>query len=261
MPQPDANWSDKDYVENLRSKFIVFDGPDGSGKSTQRERFGERLESLGADVVHCKDPGGTDFGNMIRSILLDHDLTKMNVRCETLLFMASRAQLVGEVVKPALDAGKTVLCDRFISSTCAYQVAAGHLAEDDKERGKGTNNAKDVLQIMEILELGHFAVKETWPDLTLVLDVPIELGFERTGRQPKHAGKNRSRHAGQGMLLDDVQTDAMEARPLDFHRKVRDTMLTLPDNYPRKVVIVDGSRESDAVHEDVWQVVARAFQQ
>ncbi len=241
MPQSDAIWSDKDYVENLRSKFIVFDGPDGSGKSTQRERFGERLESLGADVVHCKDPGGTDFGNMIRSILLDHDLTKMDVRCETFLFMASRAQLVGEIVKPALAAGKTVLCDRFISSTCAYQVAAGY----DMKR---------------VLELGQYAVEDVWPDLTLILDVPIELGFERTGRQPKHAGKNRSRHAGQGMLLDDVQTDAMEARPLDFHRKVRDTLLSLPDSYPRKVVIVDGGLESDAVHENIWQAVARGFQ-
>jgi len=241
MPQTDAIWSDKDYVHNLRSKFIVFDGPDGSGKSTQRERFGERLESLGGEVVHCKDPGGTDFGNMIRSILLDHDLTTMDVRCETFLFMASRAQLVGEKVKPALDAGKTVLCDRFISSTCAYQVAAGY----DMKR---------------VLELGQYAVEDVWPDLTLILDVPIELGFERTGRQPKHAGKNRSRHAGQGMLLDDVQTDAMEARPLEFHRKVRDTMLSLPDTYPRKVIIVDGSAESDAVHEHVWQAVARAFQ-
>ncbi len=241
MPQSDAIWTDKDYVENLRSKFIVFDGPDGSGKSTQRERFGERLEALGGEVVHCKDPGGTDFGNMIRSILLDHDLTNMDVRCETFLFMASRAQLVGEKVKPALEAGKTVLCDRFISSTCAYQVAAGY----DMKR---------------VLELGQYAVEDVWPDLTLILDVPIELGFERTGRQPKHAGKNRSRHAGQGMLLDDVQTDAMEARPLDFHRKVRDTMLSLPESYPRKVMIVDGSGEADAVHEDVWQVVARAFQ-
>ena len=178
---------------------------------------------------------------MIRSILLDHDLTNMDVRCETFLFMASRAQLVGEKVKPALEAGKTVLCDRFISSTCAYQVAAGY----DMKR---------------VLELGQYAVEDVWPDLTLILDVPIELGFERTGRQPKHAGKNRSRHAGQGMLLDDVQTDAMEARPLDFHRKVRETMRTLPETYPRKVMIVDGSGDADAVHEEVWQVVARAFQ-
>ena len=86
----------------------------------------------------------------------------------------------------------------------------------------------------------------------------ISWGFERTGRQPKHAGKNRSRHAGQGMLLDDVQTDAMEARPLEFHRKVRDTMLTLVEKYPRKVVIVDGNSETETVHERVWQAVARA---
>ncbi|NOX57749.1 MAG: dTMP kinase [Planctomycetes bacterium] len=231
--------SDEACVKRLRAKFIVFDGPDGSGKSTQRELFGDRLEAAGGDVVHCKDPGGTDFGNMIRSILLDHDLSKMDVRCETFLFMASRAQLVGEIVKPALAAGKIVLCDRFISSTCAYQVAAGY----DMKR---------------VLELGQYAVENVWPDLTLVLDVPIETGFQRTGRQPKHAGKNRSKHAGQGMLLDDVQTDAMEARPLDFHRKVRNTLLSLPETYPREVIVVNGVAETQTVHDRVWEAVAGA---
>lgn len=226
-------------VDKLRGKFIVFDGPDGSGKSTQRERFGEALTAAGGDVVHCKDPGGTFFGDEIRTILLHHDLAGMDVRCETFLFMASRAQLVGQVIDPALAAGRIVLCDRFISSTCAYQVAAGYDVE-------------------KVLTLGRFAVGDTWPDLTIILDVPPELGFERTGRQPKHAGRNRAKHAGQGVLLDDVQHDAMEARPLDFHRRVREAMLKLPDVYPKPVLIIDGSGQADAVHQSVCDAVQRA---
>jgi dTMP kinase len=226
-------------VDRLRGRFIVFEGPDGSGKSTQRQLFGDRLVRGGAEVVHTKDPGGTEFGDMIRQILLGHDLSKMDVRCETFLFMASRAQLVAEVVAPALAQGKTVLCDRFISSTCAYQVAAGY----DFDR---------------VVELGRFAVENTWPDLTIVVDVATEVGFERTGRRPKHAGKNRSRHAGQGMLLDDVQHDAMEARPLEFHRRVREALLALPGRYPRPVLIVDGLGGQEAVHQRVWEAVARA---
>ena len=228
-----------DLVDKLRGKFIVFDGPDGSGKSTQRERFGQTLTRAGGDVVHCKDPGGTSFGNEIRAILLNHDLAGMDVRCETFLFMASRAQLVGEVIDPALAAGKTVLCDRFISSTCAYQVAAG-------------------CDVEKVLALGRYAVDDTWPDLTIVLDVSPEVGFARTGRQPKHAGRNRSRHAGQGVLLDDVQHDAMEARPLEFHRRVREAMLKLPQVYPRPVVILDGSHPIDDVQQAAREAVRRA---
>ena len=109
----------------LGGKFIVFDGPDGSGKGTQIERLKARIEADGGACVLAKDPGGTLIGDRIRHVLLGYDLSEMNPRCETLLFMASRAQLVGEVIRPALDAGKTVLCDRFISATCAYQAAAG----------------------------------------------------------------------------------------------------------------------------------------
>lgn len=223
----------------LAGKFVVFDGPDGSGKSTQRQRFGDRLTAIGADVVHCKDPGGTAFGDMIREVLLGHDLTHMDVRCETFLFMASRAQLVGEVIDPALAANKTVLCDRFISSTCAYQVAAGY-------------------DLKRVLDLGRYAVGDTWPDLTVILDVPAELGFERTGRQPKHAGKNRKRHAGQAMLLDDVQHDAMEARPIEFHRRVREAFLRLAESYPKPVVVIDASADLETVQTRIWEAVASA---
>ncbi len=201
--------------------------------------FGRRLQAAGGDIVHCKDPGGTDFGNMIRSILLTHDLSKMDVRCETFLFMASRAQLVGEVVEPAIKARQTVLCDRFISSTCAYQVAAGYDAK-------------------RVLELGNYAVGDTWPDLTVILDVSADEGFKRTGRRPSHAGKNRDKHVGQGMLLDDVQHDAMEARPLEFHRRVRNAMVKLPEIYPRPVIVLDGGGDVEDIHQRIWEAVCSA---
>ena len=228
---------DQSIVDRLRGKFLVFDGPDGCGKSTQRELLGRKLTALGSEVVHCKDPGGTFFGDEIRRILLEHDLAGMDVRCEAFLFMASRAQLVGEKIAPALAAGKTVLCDRFISATCAYQVAAGY----DVDR---------------VLALGRYAVADTWPDLTIVFDVEPKVGFRRTGRQAHHAGKHRQRDAGQGMLLHDVLHDAMEARPMEFHRRVREAFLNLPDKYPQPLIVIDGSREPDAVHAEVWKVVA-----
>ncbi len=224
-------------MEQLRGKFIVFDGPDGCGKSTQREKLGRRLAASGLDVVHCKDPGGTNIGDRIRHVLLDYDLNEMDVRCETFLFMASRAQLAGEIIEPALAGGKTVLCDRFVSATCAYQGAAGY-------------------DVARILEVARYAIGDTWPDLTFVLDVDVEKGFQRTGREPHHAGKRR-RHVGQQGLFDDAHTDAMEARPIEFHRRVRQTFLRLAEFYPRPVRIIDARGPADEVHEAVWEALRR----
>ncbi len=220
----------KALADKLRGKFLVFDGPDGCGKSTQRELLGEALTQRGLDVVHCKDPGGTEIGDRIRHVLLDFDLSRMDVRCETLLFMASRAQLVGEIIRPALKAGRVVLCDRFISSTCAYQGAAG-------------------FDVEEVLRLGHHAVGETWPDLTLIFDVPVKESFSRAGRKarPKSA-------IGQRSMFSDAHTDAMEARPRRFHEKVHQLFLELPQMYPRPIVVLDGTGSAEAVHK---QVVAR----
>jgi dTMP kinase len=222
----------------LAGKFIVFDGPDGCGKSSQRQMLGDALTAAGADVVHCKDPGGTEIGDRIRHVLLGYDLSAMDVRCETLLFMASRAQLVGEVIDPAIAAGKIVLCDRFISATCAYQGAQGYDAK-------------------RVIELAPHAIGDRWPDLTIVLDVDVELGFDRTGRKSHHAGKHRRKHAGQQHMFDDVQTDAMEARPIEFHRKVREIFLKLGEVYPRPVVVLDGRGDGRAVHAKVLEALAR----
>jgi len=217
----------------LAGKFLVLDGPDGAGKGTQIRLLTERLAREGAAIVHAKDPGGTSIGERIRHILLDYDLHQMDIRCETLLFMASRAQLVHEVIEPALRDGKLVLCDRFISATCAYQGAGGYPIE-------------------QILELGRHAVGTTWPDLTIILDVPVREGFRRTGR--KRAPRRR---ADQPNLFADADTDAMEARPIRFHERVRKIFRQLPELYPKPVTIVDASAGPQQVHERVWEVLER----
>ncbi len=213
-------------VMNLAGKFIVLDGGDGAGKGTQLARLAAWIESAGGSCVCTRDPGGTVIAERIRHVLLGHDLSDMDPTCEALLFMAARAQLVAEVVRPALAAGRTVLCDRFISATCAYQVAAGY------PRAR-------------VLELGRYAVGETWPDLTLVLDVPAEVGLERSGQRALQAA---------GAALD-----AMERRPLDFHRRVRELFRELPAVYPAPVVLIDGARDVDAVFGDLQEALRRAF--
>lgn len=225
-------------TEKLRGKFIAFDGPDGAGKSTQRALLADALVAGGGDVESCRDPGGTLIGDRIRSVLLDHDLSGMDVNCETLLFMASRAQLVREVIKPALEADRIVLCDRFVTSTCAYQGAAGF----DPQR---------------VIELARFAIDDCWPDLTLIIDVAVEDGFARTGHSKRDVGKNRKKSSGQPLLFDGAQTDAMEARPIKFHRRVRDMFRGVHEYYPRPVVLVDGNGDQKTVHERILEELHR----
>ncbi len=220
----------------LRGLFVVVDGPDGADKSTQRQLLADRLEGAGAEVVSCRDPGGTQIGDRIRSVLLDYDLSTMNVNCEALLFMASRAQLLAEVIRPALAAEKTVLCDRFITSTCAYQGAAGY----DPRR---------------VIELARFAVDDCWPHLTVILDVEPAEGFARVGRKAHHAGKNRGNSSGEPMLFDGARPDAMEARSIEFHRKVRRLFLGVHEYYPAPVVTVDGRGDVNTVHQRVVEVL------
>lgn len=222
----------------LAGKFIAIDGPDGSGKGTQIARLTEWVKTQGGTPIYAKDPGGTPVGDRIRHILLDFDLSDMDARCETLLFMASRAQLAARVIRPALAEGKTVIGDRYISSTCAYQSAAG-------------------FPLADVLALGKHAVGDTWPHLTIILDVPPEIGFQRTGRS---ARRNAAKAAGQTSLFDGATTDAMERRPLDFHRAVRDVFLKLPELYPTPVVVVDATQSVDEVARQVIEAVQHALQ-
>ena len=226
---------DAGRYERLRGKFIVFDGIDGAGKGAQLRLLQEKLGAANIPLVMARDPGGTEIGDRIRHVLLDYDLSKMDVRCETFLFMASRAQLTREVVDPALKQGKTVLCDRYVSSTCAYQCAAGYDAK-------------------RVIEIAKYAIGETWPHLTIVIDLPLETGLDRTGRGTSPR-KQSSDVAGQVRLFADTHVDAMESRPVSFHQKVRQMYLELPRFYPSPVVIVDGQGSVEEVHQRVMEAL------
>lgn len=227
-------------LDQLRGRFLAFDGPDGAGKSTQRDLLAKQLEAHGIPHICCRDPGGTAIGERIRSVLLDYDLRGMDARCEALLFMASRAQLVAEVIAPALSEGKTVLCDRFVSSTCAYQGAAGF----DPHR---------------TIDLARLAIGDRWPDLTLIFDIDVAEGFERIGRKAHHAGKNRARSEPAPSLFGGSGPDAMEARSIEYHRRVRQLFLDLPAFFPSPVAIVDARGGPQTVHQRVMEYLSRAF--
>ena len=139
-----------------RGYFIVLEGPDGSGKSTQARRLAQALADRGLEVLLTREPGGTEVGENIRKLLLDGSI-ELSPRAELLLFMASRAQLVEEVIYPALEDGKTIVCDRFLMSSVVYQGLAGSVPAGEVE------------------SLGRNAIGNTRPDLTIVLDVPVTV--------------------------------------------------------------------------------------
>jgi len=196
--------------------FIVFDGSEGSGKTTQVARLRQRLESLGRSVLLVRDPGTTRIGEQIRTILLNPDHDEMAMRCEMLLYMAARAQMMSESILPALAEGKTVISDRFVSSTLAYQLGGDGLTAD------------------EIRTVADIAIKNRWPDLTLILDMPVESSMARVRRAK----------------------DRIEQRPMDYHEQVRKNYLSQATADPKRYRIVNANREIDAVHQDIWSAVS-----
>jgi len=143
-------------VKNLSEKFITFEGIEGSGKSTHSEIMSNFLKTKGLDVVYTREPGGTPIGEKIRGILLSLENSKMTLECELLLYMASRAQLVNEVIKPSLESGKIVICDRFLDASICYQ-------------GYGAG-----LDIDTIKKIGDYAIGSLYPGLTVFLDADVE---------------------------------------------------------------------------------------
>jgi len=190
--------------ESLKGKFLVLDGPDGCGKSTQARLLSEWIAEEGVDVVSYHDPGTTLVGEKIRDILLDIAHEGMGDNVEVLLYMAARAQLWKEHIGPDLAAGKCVLMDRWLSSTCAYQGWAG---------GFG---------VEKVIKIGTDSLERIWPDLTVVLDVDTETAASRMQRD----------------------LDRMEQKGDAYHTKVREGFLKLPDIEPSvKVVDARGTVE------------------
>ncbi|MFA5880758.1 MAG: dTMP kinase [Eubacteriales bacterium] len=207
----------------MKGIFITFEGPDGSGKTTQMEMLGERLESLGRDVVYTREPGGTGIGEDIRDILLDSSNTAMVHRTEALLYAAGRAQHVDELIKPALGQGKIVLCDRFIDSTIAYQGF-----------GRG-------IDLGFLNELNNIAVAGLLPDLTLILDIDPALGIERI---------NEKR-----VLKSGRAKDRIEQEHINFHERVRKGFHHLAASDPKRCRIINGGKDTETVHRELFRIV------
>ena len=216
-------------MDNLRKKFIVFDGNEGCGKSTQAHMLQAALEKAGVPSILVRDPGTTRIGEMIRAILLDPKNTEMSMRCEMLLYMAARAQMMKEIILPALAEGKTVISDRFISSTLAYQLGGDGLTEAD------------------ILAVGQVAIDKHWPDMTIILDLPVPESLARA--RPKFTLFPDDPLAG-------AEKDRIELRSMEYHEKVRENYLRQSKIHRGKHRIIDATRDSDEVHVDVMKLLA-----
>ncbi|MDR1292178.1 MAG: dTMP kinase [Clostridiales Family XIII bacterium] len=198
-----------------RGRFITFEGPDGSGKSTQIRLLGGYLMKKGIDVVYTREPGGTRIGEKIRYIILDPENSEMDPLTEAMLYAASRAQHVAEVIRPALYEGRTVLCDRYIDSSIAYQGYG---------RGLG-----EIVSCVNDLAVGGLG-----PDLTIFIDIAPASCFERIGRS---------------------DGDRIESEDITYHEAVYKGYLRLAADHPDRVRRVDGSRDVRAVRDDIRTIV------
>ncbi len=207
----------------MKGAFITLEGVEGCGKTTQMSLLRDRLEEAGRHVVLTREPGGTPVAEAIRAILLDPANTALSPVAELLLYEAARAQHVAERIKPALDEGAIVVCDRFADSTTAYQGAGR------------------VLPLETVLHLHRVATGTVWPDLTIVLDMPAEAGLER-------AAAARSR-------------DRIELEPLEFHQRVRAEFLRIAEAEPERIKVVDASQPPEAVAEAIYGFVRQVLEQ
>ncbi|NJK79209.1 MAG: dTMP kinase [Chloroflexaceae bacterium] len=203
------------------SLFVTFEGPEGSGKSTQARLLYEHLQARGYPVILTREPGGTRIGELIRRILVDLQHTEMAPTTEILLFSAARAQLVSELVRPYLDAGGIVLCDRYADSTYAYQ-------------GYGLNRDLDELRAITSIATGGLQ-----PDLTIYLDISAEEGLERK-RQPRVSRTSTGKLVAAGLPTPNVsppEWNRLDARDLAYHQRVangfRELMLHEPERWRR----------------------------
>lgn len=196
--------------------FITFEGPDGCGKTTQMNLLAQYFEKKGKKVVLTREPGGKGLGEKVREILLNYN-GEVSDRCESFLFLADRAQNIDIIVKPAVEKGEIVLCDRHIDSTVAYQ---GY--------GRG-------LDLNEINILNNLATGGKKPDLTLVFDVDVETSMKRVGKEK----------------------DRMESAGIDFHNRVRNGYLELAKQEPTRIKVLDATKTIKEIHEKVVEIVEK----
>ena len=197
--------------------FITFEGCEGSGKTTVSKYLYNRLKDEGYDVIYSREPGGVDIAEQIRAVILNVNNTAMDPRTEALLYAASRRQHLAEVVLPALNEGKIVLCDRFVDSSLVYQGYA---------RGIG---------IDKVWELNQFAIDDCMPDMTLYYDVDVEIGLARV----------RSRG----------ELNRLDSENVEFHKSVRRAYQLIAEKYPERIVTVDSNQCLQTVEEESYRLL------
>ncbi len=207
-----------------RGLFISFEGGEASGKSVQVKRLADSLERDGHDVVLTREPGGTPLAERVRDILLHAKEVPLGVEAQVLLFSAARAEHVRDVIRPALAAGRVVITDRFFDSTAVYQGAAQGLDPD------------------QVAAVTSFAVGETRPRRTYLLDLSVERALARRSGEPGR------------------QWDRFETGERDFHERLREAYLRLAAAEPERILVVDGDREPDVIARDIRSDVDRLLQ-
>jgi len=207
-----------------KGRFITFEGGEGSGKSTQARRLAERLRAAGRDVLLTREPGGSPFAEQVRGLLLGGTLAPHPPIAEALLFSAARADHLATSIRPALEAGRWVICDRFADSTRVYQGAAGGVPDGD-------------LDVLERLVVGP-----TTPDLTLILDIDARAGLARATTRRE--------------AIEGSEIDPFESRALAFHETLRRGYLEIARREPARCVVIDAAADVERIAADIWQHVA-----
>lgn len=206
--------------------FVTLDGVDGGGKTGAITYLAEALAKIGRDLVVTREPGGTEEGLALRRLLLANDAFAWEPMAELLLMNAARVQHVAKVIRPALQEGKIVLCDRFVASSIAYQGA-----------GRG-------IPVADILDLHRISVGDIWPDFTVILDIDPQRGLERSRQR---------------LVTGQINEGRFEDLDLAFHRRVRASFLDQAGREPMRHAVIDADRPQDKVQEDVLQSVLRAI--
>lgn len=201
--------------------FITMEGPDGSGKTTQIELLKKYLEDKGYDIVITREPGGTDISEAIREIILNPKYKEMSHMTELLLYASARAQLVNQVIKPALEAGKAVICDRFVESSAVYQGI-----------GRG-------LGVETVYEVNNYALGSVKPKLTIFMDLDAKEGIKRKKNQ--------------------AELDRMELEDLSFHERVVEGYRQLAGLYPERIVPINATLPIEQIHSMIVQEVEKRF--
>lgn len=202
-----------------KGRFITFEGPDGSGKTTVSTAVCNRLKEAGYDVIYTREPGGIDIAEQIRRVILDPANTAMDDRTEALLYAASRRQHLVEKVLPALQANKIVICDRFVDSSLAYQGCGRHLGID------------------EVMQINQFAIEGFMPEKTIFLNLSYEDGLKRI--------ETRS------------FKDRLDQESLNFHRDVAEGYLKVVERYKDRMILVDASNPVEQVIQDAYDQVVK----